>query len=136
MGPYVFVLREAGVQPVLQSFEDVIPEDYHNIQTHSVKLSLLEEAQQRQQLMADEIERSRHSPDLTQQQQRMAMGGLELMTPPMTGCDQILVHLEETVNCERGRDAKITTLPSASSSSQQSSVFLSPTSEAENSGFW
>ena len=129
MAPFVLVLKEAGSEPLVQSFEDVIPEDYHNIQTHTVKMSLLEEAQQRQQLIADEIERSRRSPDLT------TMVGPDVeMTPPADDVHQMLLVALE--GGEKGRDAKNPTVTATAVSDQQPSVFLSPLSEAENSGLW
>ena len=116
-------------------FTGVSKDDQHNIQSHSIELSVLELAQQRQTYIAAEAENNRNSPD--PQMQGIAVDSLE-MTPPEEYSSQ------GSVLDERKRDAKImVTTPTNSTnlivmnvnkSHQQSSVFLSPTSD--DSGLW
>ena len=116
-------------------FTGVSKDDQHNIQSHSIELSVLELAQQRQTYIAAEAENNRNSPD--PQMQGITVDSLE-MTPPEEYSSQ------GSVLDERKRDAKImVTTPTNSTnlivmnvnkSHQQSSVFLSPTSD--DSGLW
>ena len=116
-------------------FTGVSKEDQHNIQSHSIELSVLELAQQRQTYIAAEAENNRNSPD--PQMQGITVDSLE-MTPPEEYSSQ------GSVLDERKRDAKnMVTTPTNSTnlivmnvnkSHQQSSVFLSPTSD--DSGLW
>ena len=116
-------------------FTGVSKDDQHNIQSHSIELSVLELAQQRQTYIAAEAENNRNSPD--PQMQGIGVDSLE-MTPPEEYSSQ------GSVLDERKRDAKImVTTPTNSTnlivmnvnkSNQQSSVFLSPTSD--DSGLW
>ena len=82
MAPFAFALRGSN-NPAsrVKTFTGVSSDDQHNIQAHSVELSMLECAQQRQALIAAEAERSRQSPDPQQTNQDYQMGYLE-MTPP------------------------------------------------------
>lgn len=116
-------------------FTGVSKDDQHNIQSHSIELSVLELAQQRQTYIAAEAENNRNSPD--PQMQGITVDSLE-MTPPEEYSSQ------GSVLDERKRDAKnMVTTPTNSTnlivmnvnkSHQQSSVFLSPTSD--DSGLW
>ena len=116
-------------------FTGVSKDDQHNIQSHSIELSVLELAQQRQTYIAAEAENNRNSPD--PQMQGITVDSLE-MTPPEEYSSQ------GSILDERKRDAKImVTTPTNSTnlivmnvnkSNQQSSVFLSPTSD--DSGLW
>ena len=116
-------------------FTGVSKDDQHNIQSHSIELSVLELAQQRQTYIAAEAENNRNSPD--PQMQGITVDSLE-MTPPEEYSSQ------GSILDERKRDAKImVTTPTNSTnlivmnvnkSHQQSSVFLSPTSD--DSGLW
>ena len=82
MAPFAFALRGSNNPPSrVKTFTGVSSDDQHNIQAHSVELSMLECAQQRQALIAAEAERSRQSPDPQQTNQDYQMGYLE-MTPP------------------------------------------------------
>ena len=117
MSPFVSAMRQAGIKPTLKTFSETAPEDYHNIQTHSVELPMLEEAQSRAQLIVEEMTRSRHSPDLTTQIYHKQE---TLMTPP----------------ADEKRSDAVMTPKLKNHIHQQSSVFLSPTSEAEQSGLW
>ena len=117
-------------------FTGVSKDDQHNIQSHSIELSVLELAQQRQTYIAAEAENNRNSPD--PQMQGITVDSLE-MTPPEEYSSQ------SSGLDERKRDAKITMVGTPTNSSnidgnvvqkphQQSSVFLSPTSD--DSGLW
>lgn len=63
MAPYATTLREAGAID-LKFFQHIQREDLHNIQTHTVDMTLLEKAQQRQTHMTTSL---RASPDITQE---------------------------------------------------------------------
>ena len=89
MAPFAFALRGSGILTTNRgkTFSGVTADDQHNIQTHSVELSMLDRAQQRQAVIMAEIERSRQSPDPNTVQDYPMHGYVE-MTPPedhMTG---------------------------------------------------
>ena len=131
MAPFVFAIRESNPQPELKTFTEVAKEDYHNIQTHTVELQVLEDAQARQQLLADEMARSRHSPDIT------ASADCDLaafMTPPAEGPAHQGPPSFSRVASATTTTAGTSSLPFPHHAT--SSVFLSPSSEAENSGYW
>jgi len=142
MAPFVFAVRESLPTPVLRAFPDVIQEDYHNIQTHSMEMSVLEDAQARQQLLAEEMARNRLSPDISSSTLCAASSSSDsaaaavfqtlVMTPPAdaSAIAAASTGMLSAVSGESNIDAR------TAYQHPQSSVFLSPTSEAENSGFW
>jgi len=164
MAPFAFAMRGSNISASRgKIFTGVSKDDQHNIQSHSVELSVLETAQQRQSYIAEEAERSRDSPD-PQIVQDYPMGYLE-MTPPEENSSQMSIsnssknirigedsYYYETgtvtqygVLEEKRRDSKNTMVESPSNTTnisfkgvqkphQQSSVFLSPTSD--DSGLW
>lgn len=126
MAPFAFALRESGCEATIKPMSDVIPEDYHNIQTHCLELAILEDAQHRQQLLREENERNRHSPDLSLQTLPVGI----VMTPPDNEND--VRAGDETL-----RDAmNATPTFDPRSTNQQPSIFFSPISENEASGIW
>jgi len=74
MAPYATTLREAGTVE-LKFFTQVPADATHNIQTHTVDLSLLEKAQARQTQLANS---ARSSPELLQREYP------GLVTPPQS----------------------------------------------------
>lgn len=154
MAPFVFAIRESNSTPVLKVFADTIPEDYHNIQTHSMEMSVLEDAQARQQLLAEEMTRSRLSPDPTT---AISAAGTDMivsdaafqalvMTPPADATSCLSSGSQTAAAAKAAAAAAASTATNSEANIDarrtvhqlhpQSSVFLSPTSEAENSGFW
>ena len=145
MSSYVMALRESGVEaPSLRSFSEVQPDDYHNIQVHTVELSVLEDAQARAQLLQDELrsfssdcnERTLTDDEAdTVSSPSEAQTGVPheavLMTPPVETGDR---QIKSTGPKGEGKIDNAKNMPAPAY--QQSSVFLSPTSEAENSGIW
>ena len=149
MSSYVMALRESGVEaPTLRSFSEVQPDDYHNIQVHTVELSVLEDAQARAQILQDELrslssdcnERTLTDDEAldTVSSPSEAQTGLVppheaavLMTPPVETGDR---QIKSTGPKGEGKIDNAKNMPAPAY--QQSSVFLSPTSEAENSGIW
>lgn len=157
MNPFAFALRSSNISPSSKLFTGVSKDDQHNIQSHSIELSVLELAQQRQAFIAAEAENNRNSPD--PQIQGVTVDHLE-MTPPeeyssqssALDCSNTRINGDKYMRPgnpyeldERKRDAKITMVGTPTNSSnidgkvvqkphQQSSVFLSPTSD--DSGLW
>jgi len=159
MAPFAFALRSANISTRGKTHSGVPKEDQHNIQSHTVELSILELAQQRQACIAAEAENNRQSPD---PQVQMYESGVE-MTPPEGNSSQMCTSsssnnindadiyyydtdtAKQYVLDERRRDAKMTMVQSPTNTTninvkvaqkphQQSSVFLSPTSD--DSGLW
>ena len=87
MAPFAFAMRGSSISPSRKTFTGVTKDDQHNIQCHSVELSILELAQQRQAYIVAEAEHNRQSPDL---QQEYPIGYIE-MTPPEENNSQIPV---------------------------------------------
>jgi cyclin E len=143
MAPFAFAMRGSNNSVARgKTFTGVTKDDQHNIQSHSVELSMLERAQQRQALIAAEAERSRHSPDPQQNIQDYQMGCLE-MTPPEETPSQMSVS-NNTTYYESGTGSQYDNLQEGTNLDervkvmqnprQQSSVFLSPASD--DSGSW
>ena len=160
MAPFAFALRSADIPSTSgKTFTGVGREDQHNIQSHTVELSMLELAQQRQAYTAAETENNRQSPD---PQVQMYESGVE-MTPPEENSSQMSVSTSSNnlIGSDayyydadtakqyqldnRRKDAKITMTQSPANTTnlnvkvvqkpnQQCSVFLSPTSD--DSGLW
>jgi len=154
MAPFVFAIRESssGQPPALRAFADTIPEDYHNIQTHTMEMAVLEEAQARQQIMAEDMSHFRQqaaargagsaSPDVRYYTTEIPDLQAIVMTPPADGGQAVTAGTAAaaaaatTTSCggESNMDARISVANKPQH--QQSSVFLSPSSEAETSGLW
>ena len=160
MAPFAFALRSADISSTRgKTFTGVGRDDQHNIQSHTIELSMLELAQQRQAYIAAEAESNRQSPD---PQIQMYESGVE-MTPPEESSSQMSVSTSSNniINAdayyydtkttkqyeldERRKDVKIAMAQSPANTTnlndkvvqmphQQSSVFLSPTSD--DSGLW
>ena len=136
MSPFAFAMRGSNISSGSSKiFTGVSKDDQHNIQSHSVELSILELAQQRQAYIAAEAENNRNSPD--PQMQGVTVDHLE-MTPPEE------YNSQSSGLDERKRDAKAMVGTPTNYTNlnvmlvqkphQQSSVFLSPTSD--DSGLW
>jgi len=124
MSPYASALRESEAPPPSpRSFSEVQPEDYHNIQTHTVELTVLELAQSKAQLQREEQLWREEAFSVYQE-----TAGL-LMTPPTPANRHSSTTSSSTYDSEGKVDKR-------KDMGQQSSVFLSPTSEAETSGVW
>ena len=160
MAPFALALRSANISSAhSKSFTGVAKDDQHNIQSHTVELSLLELAQQRQAIVAAEAENNRQSPD---PQVQLYESGVE-MTPPEENSGQMCVsssssningpetyyyEADKGKQCQLDERKRVTNVTLAQSPSnttnlniqvvqkphQQSSVFLSPTSD--DSGLW
>ena len=79
MNPFAFAMRSSNISTSGKLFTGVSKDDQHNIQSHSIELSVLELAQQRQAYIAAEAENNRNSPDPLIQ--GVTVDHLE-MTPP------------------------------------------------------
>merc|ERR1719420_2190460 len=97
MNPFAFAMRSSNISTSGKLFTGVSKDDQHNIQSHSIELSVLELAQQRQAFIAAEAENNRNSPD--PQIQGVTVDHLE-MTPPEEYSSQ------NSGFDERKRDAK------------------------------
>ncbi|XP_068117149.1 G1/S-specific cyclin-E1 isoform X2 [Hyperolius riggenbachi] len=51
--PFALAIRDSGHQPVLKLFRGVDPEDMHNVQSHTGCLPLLEQAYEKQEMLAE-----------------------------------------------------------------------------------
>jgi len=125
MGPFASALRESAAPPPSpRPFSEVQPEDFHNIQTHTVELSVLELAQTKAQVQREEAATAQTRPFSPDYEHVYCSTEAGLMTPPTPR------HHYDTASGEGKVDV------STKNVVQQSSVFLSPTSEAETSGVW
>ena len=137
MAPFAFAMRSSNISSGSSKiFTGVSKDDQHNIQSHSVELSILELAQQRQAYIDAETENNRNSPD--PQMQVVTVDHLE-MTPP----EEYSSQSSGLAIDERKRDKIMVGTPTNTTNlnvmlvqnpNQQSSVFLSPTSD--DSGLW
>ncbi len=113
LAPFAATLDEERHRPSMRSLHNVAAENQHNVQTHSVDLSALDRAQERQ------VAASRSSPDLSSNPVILSVG----VTPPDAEGD---VHFKKAQQQQQLPNTPSTTSSTSSSSPDRPSVFLSP----------